>query len=246
MKILLVNPNLTQAVTDRVLQAAQAAGQPGTEFKAVTGTFGPEVIGSRAENALAAHGVLELVAQHGDGCDAVVLAVSLDTAVWACRELLPVPVVAMTEAALYTAALLAPRFGVLTYGRRLVPVYRELVDGYGLLSRVSSVVAVDVTPQESLTDPDRVLSQVRAAALGLVEEGGEAVVLAGAAMAGMGDQLQADVPVPLLDGVACAVGLAEMLVTRRWPRSRTGSVSPTGGRVVHGVSPALQKLFARR
>ena len=35
MKILLVNPNLTQAVTDRVLQAAQAAARPGTELLAV-------------------------------------------------------------------------------------------------------------------------------------------------------------------------------------------------------------------
>lgn len=246
MKILLVNPNLTQGVTDLVLRAAQAAGRPGTEFVAVTGTFGPEVIGSRAEHALAAHGVLELVAQHGGGCDAVVLGVSLDTGVWACRELLPVPVVAMTEAALYTAALLAPRFAVLTYGRRLVPVYRELIDGYGLLSRTTRVAAVEVTPQDTLADPDRARASVRSAALELVEDGAEAVVLAGAAMAAMALSLQVDVPVPLLDGVACAVGLAEMHAACRFPRPRAGSISPTGGRPVRGVSPALQQLFARR
>lgn len=245
MKILLVNPNLTQAVTDRVLQAAQAAARPGTELVAVTGRFGPQIIGSRAENALAAHGVLELVAGHAPGCDAVVLAVSLDTALWACRELLPVPVVGMTEAGLHTAALLAPRFGLLTYGRRLVPVYRELVEQTGLLGRLAAIGAVEVTPEQTFSEPARVQAEVQAAALRLVDQGAEAVLLAGAAMAAMAPALQPALPVPLLDGVVCAVGLAETLAAQRWPRPRTGSVSPTGGRAVHGVSPALQALFGR-
>lgn len=246
MKILLINPNLTQAVTDRVLQAAQAAARPGTELVAVTGPFGPQVIGSRAENALAAHGVLDLVARHAPGCDAVVLAVSLDTALWACRELLDIPVVGMTEAGLHTAALLVPRFGLLTYGQRLVPVYRELVDGCGLLGRLAAIGAVDVTPEQTFSEPDRVLAAVQAEAQRLVDQGAEAVLLAGAAMAAMAPDLQPALPVPLLDGVACAVGLAETLAHQRWMKPRRGSVSATGGRAVQGVSPELQALFARR
>jgi allantoin racemase len=65
-------------------------------------------------------------------------------------------------------------------------------------------------------------------------------------MSAMAPQLQARVPVPLLDGVACAVGLAETLAHQKWARPRTGSVSGTGGRMVQGVSPALQSLFAQR
>lgn len=75
MKLLLVDPNLTQAVTDAVLCAARGAARPGTTLHAVTGDFGPVVIGSRAENALAQHGVLDLVARHASQCDAVVLPV---------------------------------------------------------------------------------------------------------------------------------------------------------------------------
>ena len=245
MKLLLVNPNLTQAVTDAVAAAARGAARPDTEIIAVGGTFGPQVIGSRAENALAAHGVLDLVASHSDGVDAVVLAVSLDTALWACRELLDKPVVGMTEAALLTASMLGTRIGVLTYGARLGPVYRELVEAYGLGSRLAGVETVDVTPQQTFSEPDRVLAAVRAGALRLIEQGAEAVILAGAAMAEMAPKLQGAVPVPLLDGVACAVGLAEMLVTLELPRPRIGSLAPTGGREVHGIGTALQQLFAR-
>lgn len=246
MKLLLVNPNMTQAVTDAVCRVARSAARPGTGIVAVTGTFGPQVIGSRAENALAAHGVLELVAQHGDGVDAVVLAVSLDTGLLACRELLEQPVVGMTEAALLTGAMLGTRLGVLTYGARLGPVYRELVEAHGFGSRLAGVETVDVTPQQTFIEPERVRAEVRAGALRLVAQGAEVVVLAGAAMAEMAPQLQPGVPVPLLDGVACAVGLAEMLVGLKLPKPDVGSLSPTGGRAVHNVSGPLQKLFGRR
>ncbi|MGC3985092.1 MAG: aspartate/glutamate racemase family protein [Pseudorhodoferax sp.] len=246
MKLLLVNPNLTQAVTDAVLAAARGRAAPGTELVAVTGRFGPAVIGSRAENALAQHGVLELVAQHAPGCDAVVLGVSLDTALWACRELLDVPVVGMTEAGLLCGATVATRIGLLTNGARMGPLYRELVQSYGLGERLAGVETLALTPQQMVGAPQDAQDAVLTAARTLVErDGAEAVLLAGAAMASMAEALQPRLPVPLLDGVGCAVALAQALAGLRLPRARVGSVSPTGGRAVQGVSPALTALFGR-
>ncbi len=246
MKLLLVNPNLTQAVTDAVLAAARERAAPGTELVAVTGSFGPAVIGSRAENALAQHGVLELVAQHAPGCDAVVLGVSLDTALWACRELLDIPVVGMTEAGLLCGATVATRIGLLTNGARMGPLYRELVQSYGLGERLAGVETLALTPQQMVGAPQDAQDAVLAAARTLVErDGAEAVLLAGAAMASMAEALQPRLPVPLLDGVGCAVALAQALVGLRLPHARVGSVSPMGGRAVQGVSPALTALFGR-
>ncbi|HVR53736.1 MAG TPA: aspartate/glutamate racemase family protein, partial [Pseudorhodoferax sp.] len=233
MKILLVNPNLTQAVTDAVLAAARSRAAPGTEFVAVTGRFGPAVIGSRAENALAQHGVLELVAQHAPGCDAVVLGVSLDTALWACRELLDVPVVGMTEAGLLCGATVATRIGLLTNGARMGPLYRALVQSYGLGERLAGVATLSLTPQQMVGSPQDAQDAQEAvleAARTLIErDGAEAVLLAGAAMASMAEALQPRLPVPLLDGVGCAVALAQALVGLRLPRAQVGSVAPTGG-----------------
>lgn len=249
MKILLVNPNLTQAVTDAVLAAARVRAAPGTELLAVTGTFGPAVIGSRAENALAQHGVLDLVARHAPGCDAVVLGVSLDTALWACRELLDIPVVGMTEAGLLCGATVATRIGLLTNGARMGPLYRELVQSYGLGERLAGVETLALTPQQMVGSPldiQAAQDAVVAAARTLIErDGAEAVLLAGAAMASMAEALQPQLPVPLLDGVGCAVALAQAMAGLRLPRARVGSVSPTGGRSVQGVSPALAQLFGR-
>ena len=150
MKILLLNPNRTQAVTDVVLAAGRAAASPGTELVAVTGRRGPAVIGSRSENAIAQAEVMALAAEHADAVDAIVLAVSLDTALFACREMLGAkPVIGMTEAGLLMAATLATRIGVLTYGPRMGPIYRELVEAHGLAARLAGIEALPVTPVDT-------------------------------------------------------------------------------------------------
>ena len=247
MKLLLINPNTTLAVTDAVLATARASALPGTEFKAVTGKFGPVVIGSRAENAVAQHGVLSLLAEHAIGYDAVVLAVSLDTGLWACRELLGVPVIGMTEAGLLLGCTLATRIGVLTYGKRMGPMYRELCESYGLGARIAGIATLDVTPQQTFSEPKLVQQAVLVATRQLVErDGAEAVLFAGAALASMAALLQPRIDVPLLDGIACAVALAEARVKMPMVKARVGSVSPTGGRESSGLSPALTALLEAR
>jgi hypothetical protein len=58
--------------------------------------------------------------------------------------------------------------------------------------------------------------------------------------------MQPALAVPLLDGVSCAVGLAETLAHQRWVKPRVGSVSATGGREAHGIGPALAALMGHR
>lgn len=247
MKLLLINPNRTQAVTDAVLAAARAAARPDTELVAVTGRCGPAIIASRAENAIAQQEVLELAAQRAGDVDAIVLGVSLDSALWPCRELLDIPVIGMTEAGLLVGATLASRIGVLTYGARMAPLYRELVAQHGMVARLAGVEALDVTPEQTFAAPDAVQARVLEGIERLVHrDGAEAVLLAGAAMASMAAPLQPRASVPLLDGVACAVALAEARHQLSLPAARAGSLAPIVGRDVTGVSAPLASLFAGR
>ena len=246
MKLLLINPNMTQAITNALAGAARSVASPGTTILPVTGTFGPKVIGSRAENVIAAHGVLDLAARHAAGCDAVMLGVSLDSGLAAARELLDVPVVGMLEAGLQAASELGARIALVTFGTRMVPLYEELVQAYGFAGRVMRVVALPFAPADAYADPQRVRAGVADACHRLAEvEGAEAIVLAGAALAGMGDEMQPNVPVPLVDGMKAAVLLAEGLVRLALPKPRTGSLSHPGSRVTAGLSEALGALLAR-
>lgn len=241
MRLLIANANTTGAITELCAAAARAAAAPGTEIVPATPRFGPEVISTRAENVIAGHALLELLAQHAGGVEGVLLAVSHDTALEAARQIMPCPVVGMTEAALFGACLVGARFGLVTFGG--VETYRERIAAHGLASRCASLVGLDVTPQDSLRDPDGVARKVLGGVLRAIGEGADAVIMGGAALAGTGPKLQADAPVPLLDGIACGVKFLEALVSLGLPKPGAGSLAPPRGRNSLGLDAKLAGLL---
>lgn len=177
MRLLVANANTTEAITQICAEAARAAAAPGTEIIPATPRFGPEVISTRAENIIAGHALLALLAEYAGQVDAVLLAVSHDTALEAARQLMPVPVVGMTEAACFTACLVGGRFGLVTFGG--VETYRERIAQHGLAGRLASLIGVDATPQESVRDPAGVQRKVMDGIARAVAEGAESVILGG-------------------------------------------------------------------
>lgn len=242
MRILVANANTTEAITALCAASARAAAAPGTEIIPATPRFGPAVISTRAENVVAGHALLELLARHAGQVEGVLLAVSHDTALDAARQLMPCPVVGMTEAACLTACLLGGRFGLVTMGA--VAPYRELIEArHGLGARLAGLATIPSTPQDAVRDPARVEAELAEAISGLVAQGADAVVLGGAALAGMGPRLQARAAVPLLDGIACGVKLLEGLAALRLPKPGQGSYAAPAGRAVAGVDAALAALL---
>lgn len=241
MRLLVANANTTEAITRACAEAARAAAAPGTEILAATPRFGPAVISSRVENVIAGHALLDLLAEHAGRVDACLLAVSHDTALEAARQMMPCPVVGMTEAACLTACMVGGRFGLVTFGG--VDTYRELIARHGLSSRLAGLAGVAATPPEAVEDPEGVGAKVLAAVAGLAAQGADSVVLAGAALAGFDRRLQASAPVALLDGMACGVRMAEMLVALRLPKPRAGSFAAPAGRASIGLSPALEGML---
>jgi allantoin racemase len=244
MRLLVVNANTSEIVTEKVAAQARASASPGTEVVAVTGTFGARVVGTRTEQAIGEHSTVALVAQHAAGCDAVVIAVSYDTGLRAARELLDVPVVGMTEAGLLTACMLGGRIGIVTFGQRVRPLYDELVAGYGLASRVAGWRTLESTAAYQRGTHDALDDELVQTANDLVErDGAETVLLTGAVMAGVPARLQARVPVPLVDGIDCAVRQAELLARLNKPTPRTGSYAAPAPRELIGVDAAIARAL---
>ena len=247
MRLLLLNANTSSFVTDKVATAARAAADSNTEVVPVTADFGARIITTRTELAIAHHATIDLLAAHASGCDAVVIAVSYDVALAAAREMLDIPVVGITEAALLTACMLGGRIGVLVWGRRVLPVYQELVASYGLSSRIAGWRAVESNAPYVAGDQSEADALAVAAARDLVErDGAEVIVLTGAVMAGVPQRLQPSIDVPVLDGVSCAVRQAELLVRQHPRKPSTGSYAAPGPRETVGLSPALQAYFSSK
>jgi allantoin racemase len=244
MKLLLVNGNITQAVTDVVQAEALRHVRPGTEVTALTASFGVPIVSTELENAIAGHAVLDLLARHAPGHDAAVLAISFDTALLAAQQLLDIPVIGMTEAALHTACLLGRRFGLITFGTPSRPLYLDLVRERGLQDRMADCIAIDVASVAAYLKPGAFDGAVCDAARALVaDRGADVVVICGAAVAGIAARLQPMMQVPLLDGIGCAVRLAEVLVDLRPVKPRLGRRTAAGMAAI-GLSEALTRRLA--
>ena len=242
MKLLLVNGNITQAVTDLVRAEALRHARAGTEITAVTAAFGVPIVSTELENVIAGHAVLDLLATHAPGHDAAVLAISFDTALIAARQLLRIPVIGMTEASLHTACLIGRRFGLITFGTLSRPLYVDLVRERGLQDRMAGCISIDVASVATYLEHAAFDQVVCDAARGLVaDRGADVVVICGAAVAGIAARLQQQVRVPLLDSIGCAVRLAEMVVD-------LGLVQmPPGRRTAAGMSATgLSEPLTRR
>jgi allantoin racemase len=243
MRLLLANPNTTEAVTQRIAAAASRMAAPGTEIVARTARFGPAVIGTRAELAVAEHAALDLLAREAPGCDAAIVGASTDSGVKAGRELLDIPVLGLTESALHMACLLGGRFGTVTLSARSAATLREQIDASGLAGRCAAQGYAEATPQAMLADPEAVSALLAAQAEALVAAGADCVVLIGAVLADRRAAVQAALGVPVIEGLSCAVLLAESLVRLGAPVPRAGSFARLEGRASVGLDPALAALL---
>ncbi|WGI25200.1 aspartate/glutamate racemase family protein [Halomonas alkaliantarctica] len=244
-RLLLVNGNTSNTVTQKLLAEAERYAGANVQISAVTARFGADLVSNRASNVIAGHAVLDAVAHHQDPYDAVLVAISLDTAVEALREVLSVPVVGMTEAACWQACLVGNRFGVVMPDRNTLPLYRERILNYGLRERLAGLRAIEATVQTHHAAPAGSEAALRAAIMDLVvNEGSEAVVLAGASMTGLQRRLQPLVPVPLLDGIASGVILLEGLIRLNLPHSHVNGDGKPYTTTLSGLSGPCTELLS--
>lgn len=245
MRFLVVNGNTTQPITDRVVAAARAAAGADVEIVGMTAPFGANVVVTEAENTVAAYAVLELLARHHRGFDAAILAISFDSGLFAAREVLPIPVVGITEAALETAAAGASAIGVITFGEASLPLYRSVFARYpaaAKIARIATIPTASTSAYVSAADLDsRVLEEVEDLAR---RHGITSVAICGAAIAGMAARLQPHTTSRLSDGVPAAIELlrSERIHAFTPPAadSLTASIKMTG------VSDELRGLLERR
>jgi len=125
MRILVLNPNTSAAMTTEIAAAARSAAHADTEIVCMSPYFGAAAIDSSAESYLSAVGVMDVVARltrSGDfDFDAVVLAGFGEHGRDALAEMLTVPVFDIAECAAHVAHLIGRRFSVITTLARSIP-----------------------------------------------------------------------------------------------------------------------------
>lgn len=225
--IMIVNPNTTESMTALVVEGARAVAGRATRLVGSTATRGVDSVESNVDEVWGALGVLEQVlAGERDGVHGYVIACFGDTGVPAARETARGPVVGMTEAALFTAALLASRFTIVTLPPRTREQSHRVLRETGLAHRCT-VRAIDVPVSDVATGSTHLLQAVVTEARAAIEaEGAEAVVLGCAGLSDLVAPLTAALGVPVIDGVAAAVTMVDGLLAQGLTTSRAGTYGP--------------------
>ena len=217
MKLLVINPNITDRITAAAVAAAQAAARPGTTITGVTGTFGVAYIASRGENIIGAHAALTAFAEASsrDHFDGVIIAAFSDAGLEAIRELASCPVVGMAQAAMVAAAMIG-RFAIVTAAPALLGVMEERARDYGVADRCVGLLSAQANTVDLAGDLEGAINQlVKLAKTAIDERGAQAIVLGGAPLATIADAIRARVSVPVIEGVTAAVKHLETIASRR-------------------------------
>lgn len=245
MRILLVNPNTTAAVTDLLVAAARPVAAAGTEIVPLTAPRGVPYISSRAEAQLGGAQLLETLAEHAPGADAAIVAAFGDPGLMAARELFDIPVIGMSEAAMLTACMLGRRFAIVTFSTNLGAWYRDCVEMHGMRDRCAAIRCLDGAFRAiAEVQEEKEALLVDLACRAVAEDGADAVILSGAPLAGLAAKVADRVPVPLVDPIQAAVKQAEALVALTPRKARSGSFARPPGKPSTGLPAALARRIA--
>lgn len=245
-RILVLNANTTASVTDLVMHHMRDVLGADAALIPATARLGARYISTEASYAIAGHSALDCLAHHcaeaPDGFDSVLLACFGDPGLFALREASPVPVVGLAEAAMQEAALIG-RYSIVTGGVLWKPMLLRLAHALGLTDSIASIRPITLTGDQIAADPEGALAFLAAEAQAAAkDDGAQAVILGGAALAGLAARIAPSVSVPVIDSVhaGARAALKLALQSRQWWPDSASVKAPS---LSIGLSPALARLL---
>jgi len=151
MRILVINPNTSVAVTEIIVAEARRSAPPQVAITGVTARFGTPLIRTPEQSDTAGQAVLELVNRLASGFDAVIIAAFSDPGLAEARAVSPVPVVGIAESAMLTALMCGGRFAIVTLGPALRPLLEMAAQKLGCANRLTAIHVLD-TGSDSRTE----------------------------------------------------------------------------------------------
>lgn len=247
MKILLANPNTSETMTALMVDEARQHCRPDTVVDGLTAAFGVPYIATRSEMAIAGYALLDNLARHHRGYDAIIVGAFCHTLVPPVKELMPLPVVGIAEAGMRTAQIFGRRISIIGIGAPDRGANEEIIDELGMGPQIASIRRLP------LSGTDLAKNQLNAEAV-VIEEGQKAVdddqadvlVLGGAAFAGMAERVADRLPVPVISPVPQAIALAEVTARTGWRKPTKGTFSPPSAKPTQGLGPELSLFFKDR
>ncbi|MBM3643826.1 MAG: Asp/Glu racemase [Alphaproteobacteria bacterium] len=208
-RILVINPNSTQAVTDGIDAAMAPLRLPGgPAIECVTLKEGPPGIESQAHVESVVGPIGAMVRARDADCSAFVIACFSDPGLHAARELTTKPVLGIAECGILTALTLGQRFGIIAILRKSIPRHLRYVGQMGLEGRLAGDRAIGLGVTQ-LQDEAATFARMAEVAVELRDlDGADVVVMGCAGMARYRDRLQRHVGLLVVEPSQAAAAMA--------------------------------------
>jgi allantoin racemase len=217
MRILVINPNSTEAVTrgiDEAVEPLRMPGGPGIDC--VTLEEGPPGIETQQHVDGVVAPLLRLVSQKETEYAAFVIACYSDPGLHSVRETTRKPVLGISECGILTALTLGHRFGVIAILAQSIPRHLRYVGALGVSDRLAGELAVGI-PVVELSDERKTFGRMVEVGRTLRQQHGADVVVMGCAgMARYRKPLQDAIGIPVVEPTQAAVSMAIGRVRLSW------------------------------
>jgi allantoin racemase len=210
LRLLIVNPNTSAPVTRWLAEEAKRVAGEHVEVTAVNAPSGLSAIQTPEELLQAARVVVDTIKNNVD-FDAAIIGAFGDPGLTEARARLAIPVVGLGEAGLRAAAN-GRRFSIVTLGEAMRAALIERVQSLGLDDRLAEIRVLPTPIPRMIADReahyDAIAEAVRACA-------GDAILLGGAPLAGLGAKMTEKTGATVLDGVEASVAEALKIAPQR-------------------------------
>jgi Asp/Glu/hydantoin racemase len=216
-RILVINPNSTDAVTrgiDEAVEPLRIAGGPAIDC--LTLKEGPPGIETQQHVDGVVAPLLKLVREKEGQYAAFVIACYSDPGLHSVREATKKPVLGISECGILTALTLGQRFGVIAILKQSIPRHLRYVGALGVTERLAGELPVDI-PVVELSNQEKTFGRMVEVGKVLRERHGADVVVMGCAgMARYRKPLQDEIGIPVVEPTQAAVTMAIGRVRLSW------------------------------
>jgi Asp/Glu/hydantoin racemase len=216
-RILVINPNSTEAVTrgiDQAVEPLRIAGGPAIDC--LTLTEGPPGIETQQHVDSVVAPLLKVVRENESEYAAFVIACYSDPGLHSVREATPKPVLGISECGILTALTLGHRFGVIAILKQSISRHLRYVGALGVSERLAGELPVGLRVTE-LSDESKTFGRMAEVGKALRERHGADVVVMGCAgMARYRKPLQDEIGIPVVEPTQAAVAMAIGRVRLNW------------------------------
>jgi allantoin racemase len=232
-KILVIDPITTDFFNDMTKNYLEEIKSSDIEIEVVNIKAGPSSIETFYDEAFALPGILKTVDEYKTRCDAIVINCFADPGINAARELTDIPVVGPAEASMMIALMLGHKFGVISTFRNTGPWVELQTRNMGIEQRLAGAVGIDIPVLELGSDLKKTARYLVDAARDLIEsKGAEVIILGCTGMAPVARIVKEELEVPVIEPMATAFKVAELIVSLKLTHSKTGLyMTPNKGKI---------------